>query len=390
MNFLESGAAGRSLYPALQNKIYFNYGGQGVLSQQVLDQISANFRYIEELGSFSIAANNWVSSEVQALKQVIAQELGVAPKSISLTENTTHGCNIAMWAVNWQKGDRLLISNSEHPSILAIAKALISRFAIELDYFSVGANDPEDQILKHIKDQIQPKTKMLMASHVIWNTGSILPVGAICNLCREHQVLVAIDAAQSVGVLPLDLASLGIDFYAFTGHKWWNGPLGVGGLYINPKILANLEPTFAGWRSLSSESGLIYWRDDAQKFEVATSSYPLYGTLRLAIAQSQARGTQEQRYVRICQLSKYLWQSLAELKGVSCIKAQAPHCGLVSFQVDGQDHNQLSQKLESEYRIMVRSIPEPASLRASVQDFTAIAEIDSLITTLKNLSAELT
>ncbi len=372
-------------FPALQNRTYFNYGGQGVLSHQVLAKISENYNHIEALGSFSIAANKWIIEEINELKELIAQELNVAPTTIALTENTTHGCNIALWSLNWHKGDRLLISDCEHPGILAIVKSLMSRFGIEVDYFSLLANDEDEITIRAITNHLKPRTRMIMCSHVCWNTGQVLPLSEIVQNCHQQGVLVAIDAAQSVGVLPLNLSALDVDFYAFTGHKWWNGPLGVGGLYINPKIMDDIFPTFAGWRGLNYNSPEIEWRRDAQKFEVATSSYPLYGALREAINQGNLFGNQEQRFHRICELSQLLWQALQDLPNIICIKNIPPRCGLVSFAVIDKSHNFISKLLEEEHKIMVRSIPSPDCLRVSLQYLSNVDEINFLVEVLKNL-----
>ncbi|AFY72924.1 selenocysteine lyase [Synechococcus sp. PCC 7502] len=378
-------AAIRSLYPALANKTYFNFGGQGVLSHQVLAKISENFAYVESIGSFSIAANSWVNQETSLLKSAIAHELNVKPETIALTENTTHGCNIALWSFKWQKGDRLLISDCEHPSILAIAKSLQARFGIEVDYFPLFVNADQSVAIETIQKHLQPQTRMVMFSHICWNTGQVLPLAEIITVCHAQDVLVAIDAAQSVGVLPLDLQALDVDFYAFTGHKWWNGALGVGGLYINPRIFASSQPTFAGWRSLVYGSPTVAWRQDAQKFEVATSTYPLYGALKTAIAQGNTFGNQTERYARICELSKYLWEALQEVPNVECIKKEPPKCGLVSFAIANQSHAQVSQYLETNHQIIIRSIPTPDCLRASLQYLNTMDDIKLLVDVLKTL-----
>jgi len=374
----------RSLYPALANKTYFNYGGQGVLSEQVLAKISENFAYIESIGAFSLEANSWILAETNLLKIAIASEFNVTPETIALTENTTHGCNIAMWSIDWQRGDRLLISDCEHPSILAIAKSLVFRFGIEIDYFPLFANESDDLAIATIQSHLKPQTRMIMFSHVCWNTGQVVPLAEVVKICHQHGVLVAIDAAQSVGVLPLDLAALGVDFYAFTGHKWWNGALGVGGLYINPAILDTTHNTFAGWRSLVC-GHTDKWRNDAQKFEVATSSYPLYGALRTAIVQANNWGNQAERYSKICQLSKYLWQALQEIPSINCVKSAPPICGLVSFAITNQSHAQISQYLETDRKILVRSIPTPDCLRASVHYLASKEEINSFVEVLKTI-----
>jgi L-cysteine/cystine lyase len=101
----------RSHFPALKvaNRAYFNYGGQGVLCEAALEAIAKNFRYVEELGCFSNAAGEWMNAEYNATKIAIAQELKVNPSTITLTENTTVGCNISLWAVDWQQGDRYIL-----------------------------------------------------------------------------------------------------------------------------------------------------------------------------------------------------------------------------------------------------------------------------------------
>ncbi|MEB3190899.1 MAG: aminotransferase class V-fold PLP-dependent enzyme, partial [Snowella sp.] len=88
---------------------------------------------------------------------------------------------------------------------------------------------------------------------------------------------VLVDGAQSAGSLPLNLTELGVDYYAFTGHKWFCGPSGVGGLYIAPQRLGELLPTYVGWRSIDYDSrgAMTGWTRDARRYEVATSPYPL-------------------------------------------------------------------------------------------------------------------
>jgi L-cysteine/cystine lyase len=187
-----------------------------------------------------------------------------------------------------------------------------------------------------------------------------------------------------VGVLPLNLQAIEVDFYAFTGHKWWCGAVGVGGLYIRPEILVQAIPTFSGWRGvLSANLTDIDWRSDGQKFEVASSAYPLYGALKLAIALANQWGNQTQRYERICELSAYLWQGLDQIPQATCIKKSPPDSGLVAFKINGQSSAKVAYDLEVEHRILMRSIPDPDCLRVSLHYLSTITEIDHLIEILK-------
>jgi L-cysteine/cystine lyase len=381
----------RAAFPALavKNRYYFNYGGQGVICTPALEAITRNFYHIEALGCFSRAAGDWMMGEYEATKAAIAQAFQVNADTITLTENTTVGCNIAMWAVDWQQGDRLLLSDCEHPGIIATALQLQKRFGIEIDYFPLfdlrnTSADGKDStaVVELIAQNLQPQTKMVMLSHVCWNTGQVLPLAAIAAVCHQQQTLLAVDAAQSAGMLPVNLETSGVDFYAFTNHKWWCAPLGLGALYIRPEIFDQIEPVFVGWRGLFRDPPNLQWRRDGSKFEVASSTYALYEALRIAIAHADSFASQLQRYQRICELSAILWQRLEALPHINCVRQTAPESGLVSFYVDGgiaKSPAQIAKELEMEQQIFIRAIPTPKCLRASVHYLTTLDEIDRLV-----------
>jgi L-cysteine/cystine lyase len=146
-------------------------------------------------------------------------------------------------------------------------------------------------------------------------------------------VLVMVDAAQSVGVLPLDLPTLGVDFYAFTGHKWWCGPAGLGGLYTRPEAMAQIAPTFIGWRGITTDAAAnpTGWKPNGQRFEVATSNYALLAGLRTAIAHQAEWGTPSDRYHRLVTLAQRLWTQLQSVPQVRTVRQTPPDSGLVSF-----------------------------------------------------------
>ncbi len=388
----------RSHFPALgiKNRTYFNYGGQGVMCESALEAIAKNFRHIESLGCFSTAAGDWMIAEYNATKLAIAQEFQVSPTTITLTENTTVGCNIALWAVDWQQGDRLLLSDCEHPGIIASAVQIQKRFGIEIDYFpltntrNANAEDSES-VVDLLVQHLQPKTRMVMLSHICWNTGQVLPLKAIAKACHDRHVLVAVDAAQSVGVLLLNLADIAADFYAFTTHKWWCAPLGLGALYIRPEIFDLVEPVFVGWRGLTAKTPIPQWREDGAKFEVASSTYALYESMRIAIAHANSWGSQLQRYERICQLSKILWERLNALPHIDCIRQLPPESGLISFKVNQElakgaiaqkSHSLIAKQLESEHQILIRALADPDCLRASIHYLTSTDDIDRLVSVL--------
>ena len=378
----------RQQFPGLANKAYFNYGGQGPLPEVALEAIYQSYVQLQQLGPFSNQSNTWIVNEAELTRRAIATELGTTSQTITLTENVSVGCNIALWGIHWRSGDHLLLSDCEHPGIIAAVQELQRRFGIEVSICpfqeTLNVGDPAAVLVQHLR----PTTRLVVLSHILWNTGQVLPLAAMTAVCHRypsHQpIQVLVDAAQSVGVLPLQLDQLQADFYAFTGHKWWCGPEGLGGLYIRPEAMASLHPTFIGWRGITADSygQPTGWKPNGQRYELATSAYPLYAGLRAAIALHHQWGTAEARYQRIQTLSHALWQQLADLPGVVCLRSTPPEAGLVSFQLPGKSHNQLVSFLEPN-GFMLRVILNPNCVRACIHYLTLESEIDRLVDAIR-------
>jgi L-cysteine/cystine lyase len=372
----------RQEFPALANKAYFNYGGQGSMPQGAIAAIQQAHEQIQKTGPFSGESNGWIMEQAKQIKMAIATELSVPPETLTLTEDVSVGCNIPLWGIDWQAGDHLLLTDCEHPGIIAAAHEIQRRFGIEITTCPLMATLNEGNPTDAIARCLQPTTRLVVLSHILWNTGQVLPLAEIVQLCHAQPktVRVLVDAAQSVGMLPLNLTELKADFYAFTGHKWWCGPAGLGGLYISPDARASLSPTFIGWRGITVNSSgqPTGWMEDGRKFEIATSDYTLYAGLRAAIAYHHQWGTAADRYRRILELSHSLWQKLSELRHVTCLRNAPPAAGLVSFTVEGQPHAAIVKALEQQ-GLLVRTILYPDCIRACVHYFTSEAEIEQLV-----------
>ncbi|MBW4636006.1 MAG: aminotransferase class V-fold PLP-dependent enzyme [Iphinoe sp. HA4291-MV1] len=373
----------RQLFPSLANKTYFNYGGQGPMPQTALDAITHAQAHIQQIGPFGIEVDRWVVQEVKAARNAIASELNVPTETITLTEDVTVGCNIAMWGLEWQAGDHILLSDCEHPGIIATAQEIGRRFTVEVTTCPLMATLNEGDPVEVIAQHLRPKTRLVILSHVLWNTGQVLPLDKIAELCRNQSVKLLIDAAQSAGLLSLNLTELGADFYAFTGHKWLCGPGGTGGLYVRPEVRDSLKPTFIGWRGIiyDSKAKPVDWQSDGKRYEVATSNYPLYTGLKEAIATHLQWGTPEERYQQICGNSEYLWRRLQVLSDIKCLRTSPPESGLVSFQLTNHTTNasrELVVFLESQ-GLFTRTIADPDCVRACVHYFTLESEMDELV-----------
>ncbi len=379
-------------FPGLNNKMYFNFGGQGTLPRSGLEAIIDAHNYLQQRGPFSGKVNGWITKRSDLLREEIARELGVQPDTISLTEDVTVGCNIALWGLDWQRGDHILLTDCEHPGIIAAVKELARRFQLEVSTCAIRETLNGGDVLGVIKSALRPNTRLLVGSHVLWNTGQVIPLGEISRYCHnnpttDRPVWVLSDAAQSVGCLDLNLEELEVDFYAFTGHKWWCGPAGVGGLYVRPEVLEFLHPTFIGWRGLEvdSQGYGTGWKPDGRRFEIATSAYPQYEGLRAAIAVHHLWGDARQRYEQIRELTGYLWHELQSVESIKCLKTTPPESGLVSFTLDSAISPQkLVMELENQ-GFLLRTLLDPLCVRACVHYLTLPGEIEQLVAAIRKL-----
>ena len=388
----------RDLMPALAHKTYFNYGGQGPLPELSLEAIIASWRTIQALGPFTSAVWPFVEAQVAAVRSRLAAACGVGPHRIALTENVTSGCVLPLWGLQWQAGDELLISDCEHPGVVAACQELARRAGLGLAVLPVmalscqrAAAELEGAILDALEQALTARTRMVVLSHLLWNTGAVMPIAQVAERLQGHgrQPWLLVDAAQSMGSIPVAEAAAAADIYAFTGHKWLCGPEGLGGVALSERLLEQAQPTLIGWRSLRHEgSAGSSWHGDARRFEVATSCVPLLAGLASSMDLLDDAGSAELRLAQIRERSGQVWQGLQQICGCETLLQEPPPAGLVSFTLTGNgvpSPEALVAQL-GEQAIWLRSLDDPHCLRACTHITTTAAEVDLLLAGLRGLT----
>lgn len=386
----------RRQFPALAEKAYFNYGAHGTMPRPAIDAVVRSYEHVQRWGPFSTEVNEWVGREIERTAASLAALVGAPAENVALTENATVGCAIVLWGLDWRAGDHILLSDCENPGIVAAVGALARRFRLEVSTCAVSRATGRGALLDAVASGLRARTRLVVLSHVLWNTGRVLPLGEVADLCRSRggaggPVRVLADGAQSVGVLPLKVAESGVDFYAFTGHKWLCGPEGVGGLYVSPEAVEELQPTFAGWRGVNVDKadGSLSWREGARRFEVSTSAYPLFAGMRRAADIHDGFDSADGRYERILRLSRSLWEKLraageaGQTAAIECLQTSPPESGIVAVRLNGHDHQRAVYHLEAE-GCYGRAMYDPDCLRFCLHYFTTPAEVDRLVELLRH------
>ena len=374
--------------PALAHKHYFNYGGQGPLPDPSLHAMVACWQELQRLGPFSRDVWPFLEAETSALRRRLAQLCGVPPHRLSLTENVTTGCVLPLWGLPFAPGDRLLLSDAEHPGVVAACKELARRQHLEIDWFSARDCRSDPALLNQLERGLQPRTRLVVLSHLLWNSGLPMPIDTVAERLKSHpqQPWLLVDAAQSVGSLALGPVPALADIYAFTGHKWCCGPEGLGGVVLSERVLEQSQPTVIGWRSLRDEaSGGSTWHADGRRFEVATSCVPLGAGLLRSLQLLDELGTAMERQQRITALSSQLWHGLQDLAQYRTVVQEGPPAsGLVSFQCDALSPEAVVDGL-ADQGYQLRSLADPQCVRACTHVFTTTAEVEGLLGALEGL-----
>jgi len=185
----------------------------------------------------AMAAERTLDATRHALNQFFG---GSDPDRFIFTLNATDGLNMAIKGVI-KPGDHVITSDLEHNSISRPLHALAQAGVITLTRLAShqGYIDPDD-----VRKAIQPHTRLVAMTHASNVLGTVQPIATIGQIVRQAGALYLVDAAQSAGVVPIDLATLEVDMLAFPGHKALYGPTGVGVLYVGERTDGLIRP----WR----------------------------------------------------------------------------------------------------------------------------------------------
>ena len=384
----------RSLMPGLKNKFYFNYGGQGPLPSPSLNKITQSWQKIQELGPFTSNVWPYINKEIIKTKQQIAEQFGVKPKYISLSENISTGMILPLWGINIEKDDELLISDCEHPGVVAASREFCRRNNLKFRIFPIQKikNFDKKLIINELGKYINKNTKIFIISHILWNFGYEMPLKEISiELDRlPKKPFLLVDGAQSFGHIDINEKVKFSDVYAVTSHKWACGPEGLGAFYVSERFIKNSNPTIIGWKSLKREQGIYephenLFHNDARKFEIATSCIPLLTGLRQSISLIEKDCSGFKKHNLITSMSNKLWNHLKEIDKVNLIMNSPIQNGIVSFDIkEIDDKNNFVYKLGLK-NIWIRVIEDPQWFRVCIHQMTTEDEIELLVDEIKSI-----
>ena len=275
------------------------------------------------------------------------------PKNVIFTKNITESLNILIKGL-LRPGDHVLVSSMEHNAVMRPLVQLEKK-GVRFDRIPCAADgsmDPADA-----EKLIGPATKAVIMLHASNVCGTVFPAAEIGAVCRKHGLRFILDTAQTAGILPVDMETVGADAIAFTGHKGLLGPQGTGGFILRDGMASELEPLIAGGTgSISHTEEIPDFMPD--RFEAGTLNLPgiagLHAALDWLLAQPEGRIHAHEK-----RLTETFLEKMKEPEAEGLIRIIGKHgtedrVGVVSIVPLRMDPAELAFRLDDRYGIAVR------------------------------------
>lgn len=372
----------REQLPSVEKQVYLNGGTCGPLPKCSVTRMKEALDEDLNEGHSSVARYIKVFDQLEALREQIGSLLGVSADELTLTSGTAEGLNIVLWGMQWQPGDEILTTTQEHPSLLAPLAVLHERFGVQVRYLDLKGHAEQDCAV--LKRALTPRTRLVALSHVSYTEGVVFAVDWLAKTCHEAQVPILVDGAQSMGVFPVDLNRLGVDFYAAPGQKWLCAPEGTGFLYIAKEWQSRLGLSFSGIFSVRQGSWLdqvgphIVPAPGARRYQHKAFSRPVLWGLHTSLAFLTEEVGWDWIHERIASLRAFAREKLAAVEGLELLTPADSPSNLLSFRLAHGTPQEASAWLETQ-EIILRYIPtEPPMLRIAIGCYNTEADITHL------------
>ncbi len=297
-----------------------------------------------------------------------AAVLGTTLDRVALTHSTTEGMCIALDAIDWRPGDRVITTGDEHPGITAPLAMLRDRAGVEVDVVDVAGGGDDERAVAGVVAALRPQTRLVALSHVLWSTGAILPVERIVEVAHEAGVPVAVDGAQAAGAIPVAFDAMGADFYAAPGQKWLLGPEGTGMLAVSRAALEWAEPRHAGYFSAATPygAGREHLWADARRFETAGYHKPSIVALARSIGWLSMFVGLPWAHARSAALARDAADRLGRIPGVTVLTPKGSAGTLVTFSIAGWSAQAAAEEMGRRIFLIARFLPGGERIRLSI------------------------
>jgi selenocysteine lyase/cysteine desulfurase len=373
----------RRQMPIVAKWAYFDHAAVGPLSRRAADALVAFAAEASQEGD--TVWPRW-SARIVELRQQMARWLACQPEEICVVPNTSTGINLVAEGWPWQRGESVVVPEGEFPSNLF---PWLNQRDRGVEVRIVPRRDGQ-VLVDDLIDAVDHSTRMIAVSWVGYASGFRVDLESLVERAHRRGVLVFLDAIQGLGVYPLDLQRVPVDFLAADGHKWLLGPEGAGIAMIRRQHQDRLRCTNVGWSSVKNSHAFSHasfdLRDDASRFESGSANLCGIAALLASVTMfSSVRETHGEHAIadRILTLTASLNEMLlAEGVETRWPRARSRQSGILTFSVPGIDPHRIRN--EGLQRGVVLSC-RGGGVRASIHAYNTEEDFRRLIETVRSV-----
>jgi selenocysteine lyase/cysteine desulfurase len=379
--------APRHDFPLLEEVTYLNAASMGLVPLPVQAQAAAFDRELALRGTtwFDEAQETGV---LERTRGAAARLLNADPDAIAITTSATEAfCQVAWW-LRPAAGANIVSIDLEFPSVTYPWFRVAAETGAKVRLVQ-ARDDPESLSLADIAAQVDDRTAIICVSHVQFATGHRFDLEALAELAHGHDALLVIDATQSAGMVPIDVAASGVDVLVAGGYKWLGAMFGAAVCYLGPSLLERIDPPFVGWRSTVEPYALDATRMplalSARRLEFSTMSYAAGVALGAAIEYVLDLGI-DRILAHDLALATRLRDGLEHLDATILTPRDDPsRAGIVTARFPGRDGEAVAARLNAAGVIVS---PRFGSTRFSTHLFNHAADVDQALEVVERILAE--
>ncbi len=272
------------------------------------------------------------------------------PENVIFTMNVTQSLNYIIKGY-LKEGEHVLVSSMEHNAMM---RPMVQMQKKGVSFDRIPCDEAGNLLLETIPGMIKGNTKAIFMLHASNVCGTIMDIESVGKIAKEYGVKFIVDAAQTMGVIPIDMDAMGIDILCFTGHKSLLGPQGIGGFVIRDEMVPEVESMISGGTgSLSDSEEVPEMLPD--RYEAGTQNIPAIFGLHAALMYHK-EVSQEMTIAHERAMIARLQEGIKGIKGIRITGEPDPYkrCPVLGVDFQGQDNAAIGYALESEYGIMTR------------------------------------
>ncbi|HEY8747534.1 MAG TPA: aminotransferase class V-fold PLP-dependent enzyme [Tepidisphaeraceae bacterium] len=377
---LQHYAGNTDAFPILGKWDFFNHAGVCPLPRVVSDAIRA---YADRAQIDSYLTGTWYK-DIENLRVLSAGMLNCHRDEIAFVKNTGEGLSIVANGIDFRPGDRIVTTAVEYPANIYPWMEQARRHGCEL-VMVPEETDTEGRravpLAKILEATAHSRTRLVTLSHVEYASGQRLDIAQIGKFCREQGKLFCVDAIQSLGVIPVDVQAMNIDFLSADGHKWLLGPEGAGIFYIRRDLIESTRPLSIGSMNVINHMDYGHYdytlKSTAGRYECGTYNVPglhgLNAAVKLLIEVSVEKISE-----RLLILTSHFIRGL-EQKGYNIISPRTGDqwSGSVAFASPIHDHQQIVTTLRKQHHTEIAL--RESRLRCSPHFYNTLEQLERLL-----------